>query len=118
MYAILLWKSLHITILKLKTTCGQSIFKIQVIIWPSCASIHSSTGEVVLTLVKVRKRAKIRYRYNQAPHLNRDTNGKVTTSQLDTTNESQKASPFPAGDQKAPKNRRARKHNKNKTDIT
>ena len=31
---------------------------------------------------KVRKRAKIRNRYNQAPHLTQDTNGKVTASQL------------------------------------
>ena len=29
--------------------------------------------------MKVRKRAKIRNRYNQAPHLTQDTNGKVTT---------------------------------------
>ena len=50
---------------------------------------------------EVRKRAKIRNRYNQAPHLTKDTNGKVTTSQLDITNESQEASPFPAGDNKA-----------------
>ena len=28
-------------------------------------------------------------RYNQVPHLTQDTNGKVTNSQLDTTNESQ-----------------------------
>ena len=33
-------------------------------------------------LIKVRKRKKIRNRYNQAPHLIQDTNGKVTTSQL------------------------------------
>ena len=46
------------------------------------------------------KRAKIRNRYNQAPHLTQDSYGKVT-SQLDTTNESQKVSPFPAGDHKA-----------------
>ena len=38
---------------------------------------------------KVRKRAKIRNRYNQAPHMTQDTNGKVTTSQLDITKESQ-----------------------------
>ena len=49
----------------------------------------------------VRKRAKIRNRYNQAPHLTQDTNGKVTTSQLDITNESQEVSLFPAGDHKA-----------------
>ena len=30
-----------------------------------------------------------------------DTNGKVINSQLDTTNESQVVSPFPAGDHKA-----------------
>ena len=45
--------------------------------------------------------------YNQAPHLTQNTNGKVTTSQLDITNESQEVSPFPAGDHKASTNRRA-----------
>ena len=40
-------------------------------------------------VVKVSKGAKIRNRYNQVPHLTQDTNGKVTNSQLDTTNESQ-----------------------------
>ena len=35
---------------------------------------------------KVSKGAKIRNRYNQVPHLTLDTNGKVTNSQLDTTN--------------------------------
>ena len=44
----------------------------------------------------VSKGAKIRNRYNQVPHLTQDTNGKVTNSQLDTTNKSQEASPFPA----------------------
>ena len=39
--------------------------------------------------INVRLRAKIRNRYNQAPHLTQDTNGKVTTSQLDVINESQ-----------------------------
>ena len=60
--------------------------------------------------VKVRKKAKIRNRYNQAPHLTQDTNGNVTTSQLDIINESQEVSPFPAGDHKASTNRRAWKH--------
>ena len=60
---------------------------------------------------KVRKRAKIRNRYNQAPYLTQDTNGKVTTSQLDITNEGQEVSPFPAGVHKASINRRIRKHN-------
>ena len=31
-------------------------------------------------LMEVRKRAKIMNRYNQAAHLNQDTNGKVTSS--------------------------------------
>ena len=47
------------------------------------------------SLMKVSKGAKIRNRYNQVPHLTQDTNGKVTNSQLDTTNESQEVSPFP-----------------------
>ena len=50
---------------------------------------------------KVRKRAKIRNRYNLAPHLTQNTNGKVTTSQSDLTNESQEVNPFPAGNHKA-----------------
>ena len=53
------------------------------------------------SLYKVRKRAKIRNRYNQAPHLTQNTNGKVTKSQLGITNESQEVSSFPAGDNKA-----------------
>ena len=58
-------------------------------------------------VMKIRKRAKIRNRHNQAPHLTQDTNGKVTTSQLDIKNESQEVSPFPVGDHKASTNRRA-----------
>ena len=50
---------------------------------------------------KVSKDANIGNRYNQVPHLTQDTNGKVTNSQLETTNESQEVSPFPAGDHKA-----------------
>ena len=51
--------------------------------------------------MKVSKGAKIRNRYNQVPHLTQNTNGKVTTSQLDITNEIQEGSPFPAGDHEA-----------------
>ena len=43
------------------------------------------------------------------PHRTQDTNGKVTNSQLDTTNESQEVSPFPAGDNKSHIIRRAKK---------
>ena len=68
--------------------------------------------------MKVRKRAKIRNQHNQAQDPTQDTNGKVTTSQLDITNESQEVSPFPAGDHKASINRCPQKHNKNKTEIT
>ena len=71
----------------------------------------------LLTLLRnVSKGAKIRNRYNQVPHLTQDTNGKVTNSQLDTTNESQEVSPFPAGDDKAHINRRAQRHSKHKTE--
>ena len=53
----------------------------------------------------VRKRAKIKKRYNQTLHLTQDTHGKVTTSQLDISNESQEVSPILAGDHKASTNR-------------
>ena len=65
---------------------------------------------------KVSKGAKIRNRYNQVPHPTQDTNGKVTNSQLDTTNESQELSLFPAGDHKAQINRRTQRHSKHKTE--
>ena len=58
-------------------------------------------------VIKVSKGANIRNRYNQAPHLTQDTYGKVSHSQLDTTNEIQEGSPFSAGDHKAHINRRA-----------
>ena len=45
--------------------------------------------------LELRKRAKIRNRYNQAPHLTQPTNWKVTNSQLDITNEGQEVIPFP-----------------------
>ena len=54
-------------------------------------------GPIVL-IQKVSKGAKIRNRYNQVPHLTQDTNGEVTNSQLDTTNESQEISSFPVCD--------------------
>ena len=68
--------------------------------------------------MKVRKRAKIRNRYKQVPHLTQDTNGKVTNSQLDTTSESQEVSPFPAGDHKAQIIRRTQRHHNHKTEKT
>ena len=68
--------------------------------------------------MKVCKGAKVSNRYNQVPYLTQDTNMKVTNSQLDTTNESQEVSPFPAGDYNAHINRRAQRHSKHKTDKT
>ena len=68
--------------------------------------------------LEVSKGAKIRNQYNQVPHLTQDTNWKVTNSKLDTTNESQEASLFPAGDHKAHINRRAERQSKHKTEKT
>ena len=81
--------------------------------------LHSSLNFILLTCsnsVEVSKGAKIRNWYNKVPHLAQDTNGKVTNSQLDTTNKSQEVSPFPAGDHKAHINRRAQRHSKHKTE--
>ena len=69
-----------------------------------------------LSNIKVSKGAKIRNRYNQVSQLTQDTNGKVTNSQLDATNESQEVSLFPAGDHKAHLNRRTKRHSKHKTE--
>ena len=68
--------------------------------------------------MKVSKGAKIRNRYNQVTHLTQDTNGKVTNSQLDTTNQSQEVSPFPAGDHKTHIYRHTQMHSKHKTEKT
>ena len=65
---------------------------------------------------KVIKDAKIRNRYNQVPHLTQVTNGKVTNSKLDTTNESQEVRHFLAGDHKSHINRRVQRHSKHKTE--
>ena len=66
---------------------------------------HEISNNVLCATSKVSKGAKTRNWHNQVPHLTQDTNGKVTNSQLDTTNESQEVSPLPAGDQKAHINR-------------
>ena len=63
------------------------VMKIQL----KCVSLKSTS-----LLIKVSKGAKIRNRYNQVPHLTKDTNGKVTNSPLDTTKESQEVIPFPS----------------------
>ena len=57
---------------------------------------------------KISKGAKIRNRYNQVLHLTQDTNGKVTNSQLDTTNQSQEVSPILEGERILELNTRAK----------
>ena len=79
-------------------------------------SMRTKLGKLKKAITKVSKGAKIRNRYNQVPHLTQDTNGKVTNSHLDTTNESQEVSSFPAGDHKAHINRCAQRHSKYKTE--
>ena len=63
---------------------------------------------------KVKKKAKVRNRYNQVPHLTRDT---IWKSDINTrkhhTQERQEVSPFQAGNQKAAKEQ-TRQYNKDK----
>ena len=59
-----------------------------------CAALYGQSNIGSMGNYKVSKGAKIRNRYNQVPHLTQDTNGKVTNSQLDTTNENHEVSPF------------------------
>ena len=54
-----------------------------------------------------KKEGKDQESIQSSNHLTQDTNGRVTTSQLDITKESQEVSPFPAGDHKASINRGA-----------
>ena len=54
-----------------------------------CHHLHMQIRCQYNILFGVSKGAKIRNRYNQVPHMSQDTNGKVTNSQLDATNESQ-----------------------------
>ena len=84
-----------------------------------CPCIDGNPRQIMIHhfLISIQsKSAKIRNRYNQVPHLTQNTNGKVTNSQLDTTNNSQEASPFPASDLKAHIRRRAQRHSKYKTE--
>ena len=76
--------------------------------------VQIATGMWYCFLNKVSKGAKIRNRNNQLSHLTLGTYGKVTHSQIDTTNESQEGSPFPADDHKAHINRRTQRHSKHK----
>ena len=90
------------------------LFSMVCLLMKIMTSFLRDTGYIKLApVLKVSKGAKIRNRYNQVPHLTQDTN--VTNAQLDTTNESQEVSSFPAGDHKAHINRRAQRHSKHKS---
>ena len=57
-------------------------------------------------ITKVNKKAKIRYRYNRASHLNQDTTWESDkNARKHQIQESQEVSAFPAGDHKAAINR-------------
>ena len=82
--------------------------------WEEDKESHPHSFARSVLLWKVSKGAMIRNRYNQVPHLTQDTNGEVTNSQFDTTNERQEVSPFPAGDHNI--NRRSQRHSIHKTE--
>ena len=81
-----------------------------------CFASRNQKSKETTSRMQIFKGAKIRNRYNQVPHLTQDTSGKVTNSQLDTTNESQEVSPFPSGDHKAHISRHTQRHSKHKTE--
>ena len=60
------------------------------------STVPTVSPEQTTSRSQIKKEAKIRNRYNQAQYLTQETNGKVTTLQLDITNESLDVSPFPA----------------------
>ena len=70
-------------------------------------------------LIEVRKRTKIRNRYNKAPHLTKNTNWESDSFTIrHHKQESQEASPLSEGDHEASINRCTRKHNRIKTETT
>ena len=62
------------------------------------------------------KGAKIRNRYNQVPQPDTGYQWESNKLKLDTTNDSQEVSPFPAGDHKAHITRHVQRHSKHKTE--
>ena len=61
---------------------------------------HGKSNIVSSQFIKVKRKAKIRNRYNQVPYLTRDKN-----TQTHHTNKSQEASPFQAGGHKPARDR-------------
>ena len=72
-------------------------------------------GKRVITFFKVRKTAKIRKRYNQVPHLTKDTTWESNKKSINITNMSQELSSFPAGDHKQGSKEQMRKLEKHMT---
>ena len=71
-----------------------------------------------IAIGKLRKWAKIKNRYNQAPHLTQNTNGKVTTSQLDIKKREPRGQPFPSRWPQGINKQTFMKAKQNKTEIT
>ena len=69
-----------------------------------------------VTLKKSKKGCKDQESIQSSTTTDQDTNGQVTNSQIDTTNESQEVIPFPADDYKAHINRRTQRHSAHKTE--
>ena len=68
---------------------------------------HGKSYIVSSRFIKVKRKAKIRKRYNQVPYLARDTiwESDKNTQSHHTNKSSQEASPFPAGVHKAARDR-------------
>ena len=80
--------------------------------------LKDSYRALYLTDIKVRIKAKIRNRYNQAQHLTKDTTWESNKDKIKHhPQESQKVIPFPSGDHKATMNRQENTTNK-ETQIT
>ena len=78
---------------KLWVSWFQEIFLKKIRYFKSIEARDSMDGRIYVSDRKVRKRTKIRNRYNQAPHLTQDTNGKVTHHKREPL--AQDVSPFP-----------------------
>ena len=81
----------------------KSVHKILVLVLPEALE-----AEILARItIKVRKKAKIRNRYNRETHLSKDTTWESDkNTRKHHTQESQEVSTFPAGDHKAATNRK------------
>ena len=79
--------------------------------------VSSALTTFFLFVSNVRKTARIKNRYNQVPHLSQNTKWESNKITINTTNKSQKATPFPLDDHKAVTNRRQSMTNKRHKNI-